>query len=113
MPRPRCCRLVAVRPDADFFKPRGVPLCRLEVIQLALDELEALRLADGEGLEQSAAAAQMGVSRQTLGRILETARHKLAEALVQGKAIEFVSNDSVRIVGRRRCGRSPMTKETK
>lgn len=112
MPRPRCCRRVAVQPGAQFYKPQGVPLCRLATVHVALDELEALRLVDGEGLDQTSAAAQMGVSRQTLGRILDAARHKLAQALVEGRAIEFVSHASVRIVGRHRCGRQRRIKES-
>lgn len=59
----------------------------LEAVELAADELEAIRLTDLEGLYQEQAAEQMGVSRQTLGNILKRAHKKVAEALVQGKAI--------------------------
>ncbi len=56
---------------------------------IALDEFEALRLADLEGLYQAGAAERMAVSRPTFGRILESAHHKVAEALVRGKALKI------------------------
>jgi predicted DNA-binding protein (UPF0251 family) len=58
-------------------------------VVLGLDEVEALRLADAEGLYQEAAALQMGVSRQTFGNIVQSARKKTAEALVYGKIIRI------------------------
>ena len=87
MARPPCCRFVDEPPACTYFKPRGVPLCRLEEVVLGLDEVEALRLADREGLYQEAAAERMGVSRATFGRIVEAARRKVADALVGGKAL--------------------------
>ena len=64
-----------------------VPMAELEIIYLQLDELEALRLADREGLYHEEAADRMGVSRITFGRILQKAHAKVAEALLDGKAI--------------------------
>lgn len=61
----------------------------LDEIRLAMDELEALRLADLEGLYQEDAARAMGVSRQTFARIVDSARRKVAEALVHGKALRI------------------------
>lgn len=69
------------------FKPAGIPGSRLECAELALDELEAIRLADLEGLYHEEAAAAMRVSRQTFGRIVGSARLKVADALVNGKAL--------------------------
>lgn len=69
------------------MKPAGIPARELEEVRLALDEAEALRLADLEGLYQEAAARCMGVSRQTFGRIVETARRKVADAILNGKAL--------------------------
>lgn len=63
----------------------------LEIVALAKDELEAVRLTDLEGLYQEQAAKQMGVSRQTLGNILKRAHRKIAEALIEGKAIQLES----------------------
>ncbi len=89
MPRPVKRRLVEGPPPSDYFKPRGVPLADLEVAVLTVDEFEALRLADLEGLYQEQAAAKMGVSRQTFGKIVESGRKKIADALVNSKAIRI------------------------
>lgn len=91
MARPPKQRCVCCAPVSDYFKPRGVPLHALEEIALELDELEALRLADLEGLYQADVALQMGVSRQTVGNILERARRKIAEALLGGKALRIAT----------------------
>jgi predicted DNA-binding protein (UPF0251 family) len=72
-----------------YFKPRAIPLSELEELVLTIDELEALRLADLEGLYQEAAAEKMQVSRQTFGNIIKAARKKVADALVSGKAIRI------------------------
>ena len=69
------------------FKPMRIPMAELEVLSLQLDELEALRLADREGLYHEEAAERMGVSRVTFGRILQRAHAKVAEALLEGKAL--------------------------
>ncbi len=87
MPRPHCCRRIQGEPAAPVFKPAGVPLRALESIAMTLDELEALRLADLEGLYQEEAAARMGVSRSTFSRIVAAAHRKVADALVHGKAL--------------------------
>ena len=89
MPRPLKYRFVEGHPPSDYFKPRGVPLSALEVSVLTLDEFEAVRLADHEGLYQEQAAERMGVSRQTFGKIVESARKKIADALVNSKAIRI------------------------
>lgn len=65
----------------------GIPVKDLETIELALDELEALRLVDLNGQYQEEAAGRMGVSRPTLGRVLENARRKVADALIHGKVL--------------------------
>jgi predicted DNA-binding protein (UPF0251 family) len=89
MPRPHCPRRVDAMPAQTYFKPRGVPVTRLEEILLSVDELESLRLADLEGLYHEGAAARMNVSRATFGRIVEGARRKVAEALVKGQALRI------------------------
>ncbi len=87
MPRPckqRCCR----RYDADrVYKPRGVPMHELGTTRLALDQFEALRLCDLEGLDQAAAGARMGVSRGTVQRLLKSARRDLVAAILRGDAL--------------------------
>ena len=93
MARPRNCRRVACFPEIQYFKPRGIPLTRLEEITLTVDEFEAIRLADLEGLYQDQAAGRMNISRQTFGRIIESGHRKVAEALVNGKALKIEGGD--------------------
>lgn len=87
MSRPRCCRKIVGQPACKLFKPMGLPTAGLEVVELSLDEYEAIRLADHEDLYQEQAAGRMGVSRQTFGRTIEQARRKVARALVLGLAL--------------------------
>ena len=87
MARPQKNRIVACDPTVSYFKPRGLPLRQIEEVRLTIDQMEALRLADLEGLSQKAAGEQMGVSRATFGRIVQRARYVVADALVNGKAI--------------------------
>lgn len=89
MVRPRKDRLVTYNPNVCYFKPRGIPMLDLEETHLAIDELEALRLADVVGLSHEEAGRKMGVSRATFGRIVQQARHRVADALIQGKAIKI------------------------
>lgn len=89
MARPMKCRRVACDVPVRYFKPQGVPLCALEEIELALDEVEAMRLTDIEDLYQAEAAERMGVSRQTLGNIIARAHKKVALAILQGKALRI------------------------
>ena len=89
MPRPKCCRQVCGVPDKNYFKPRGIPISNLEEVVLNLDEYEAIRLADYEQLYQEEAATRMNISRQTFGRIIETAHKKIADVLINGKALKI------------------------
>ena len=79
----------------------------LQQVALTVDELEALRLADLEGLYQEQAAQQMNVSRQTFGRIVEAARKKVADALVNGKALSIEGGpiEVAAPTGPKPCGR--------
>jgi predicted DNA-binding protein (UPF0251 family) len=98
---------VAQLPQANYYKPRGVPLRMLQQVALTVDELEALRLADLEGLYQEEAAQRMNVSRQTFGRIVEAARKKVADALVNGKALSIEGGpvEVAEPAGPQPCGR--------
>ena len=87
MVRPKHCRIVAGRPAALIFKPAGVPKRKLKMTTLSIDEFEAIRLADHLSMYQEEAAAKMGVSRQTFGRIIAEARGKVAKMLVYGQAL--------------------------
>lgn len=87
MARPQKDRIVTCDPTISYFKPRGVPLRQMEEVRLTIDQMEALRLADLEGLSQQEAGLRMGVSRATFGRIIQQARKVVAEAIIKGKAI--------------------------
>ncbi len=87
MPRPKKPRFVSGYPTLTAFVPQGVPVSG-EVF-LSIEELEAIRLSDFEGLDQETAAKMMEVSRQTYGRILANARNMIGEALVTGKALRI------------------------
>lgn len=89
MARPKCHRNVCGTPDKNYFKPRGIPAVDLEEIILTLDEFEAIRLADYEQLYQEEAAERMNISRQTFGRIIEAAHRKIADVLLNGKALKI------------------------
>ena len=89
MARPRNCRRVGSMPESNYFKPRGIPLSMLEEVILTVDEFEAIKLADLENLYQEQAAEKMNVSRQTFGRIIDSAHKKVADALVKGKALKI------------------------
>jgi predicted DNA-binding protein (UPF0251 family) len=89
MPRPFKCRIIRCVPGTDYFKPRGIPLCNLDEVNLTVDEFEAIRLADLEGMYQENAAQKMNVSRQTFGNIIGSAHKKIADSIVNGKAIKI------------------------
>lgn len=87
MARPTKARRVEFLPEVTFFKPAGIPLKELDEIILTVEELESIRLKDLENLEQEDCAQRMKISRPTFQRVLGAARNKIAEALVEGKAI--------------------------
>lgn len=100
MARKRKPRKVDFIPEITYFKPRGVPLSSLEEVGLTVDELEAIRLTDFEGLEQTKAAKKMKISQSTLQRILSLAHKKIAEALVLSKAIKIKGGEVMMPFGR-------------
>jgi len=85
--RPPKCRHVKLIPGVTYFKPRGIPMALLEEVKLTVDEFEALRLADLEAFSHERAVEKMKISRATFGRIIEKARQKMVDAIVNGKAI--------------------------
>ena len=89
MPRPRKRRTLGALPRPAIYKPAGVALNDLRVVTLLHEELEALRLADLEGLTQEQAARHMGVSRSTFQRIVSHARRQVSLALAQGHALQI------------------------
>ncbi len=87
MPRPRRCRRIGSRPNTTYFKPAGVRMIDLKEIVLNIDEWEAVRLTDFLEIEQIEASKKMGISQPTFHRLLKSARKKLTEAIIKGKAI--------------------------
>lgn len=87
MPRPKNNRLVFEPPLFTQFKPAGVAAKTLRQNGLALDEYEAVRLADHQGLSHEEAAGEMQISRSTFSRLVEGARKKIADSLVSGKML--------------------------
>lgn len=90
MPRPRCCRKIEFNPNITYFKPQGVPMWRLETVELTAEEIEAYRLRHINDLEQQKAADKMHTSQSTYQRILYSAYKKIADALINGKAIKII-----------------------
>ena len=101
--RPPRCRRVSCVPEATFFKPAGVPMRMLEEVCLHVDEAEAIRLKDLEGLEQEEGADRMGISRPTFQRILVSGRQKVADALLNGKAMKIEGGHIELAEGTLRC----------
>jgi predicted DNA-binding protein (UPF0251 family) len=89
MARPKCPRHVNGLPFNNHFKPKGIPMSALKEVVLTVDEFEALRLADYEGLYHQQAAKEMNVSRQTFGRIMESAHKKVADVIIHGRALKI------------------------
>ncbi|MFW6449616.1 MAG: DUF134 domain-containing protein [Nanoarchaeota archaeon] len=89
MPRPRRCRRIASSPGFNYFKPAGVGLKHLKETLLTIDEYEAIRLKDSERLGQAECSERMHVSQPTFHRLLIMARQKIADSIVNGKAIRI------------------------
>ncbi len=88
--RPRKIRRIVFNPEVTYFKPRGVPLRFLDEVELTHEEMEALRLKNIETMEQTEAASIMETSQSTYQRILTSAYKKIADALINGKAIKII-----------------------
>jgi len=81
---------VDFNPSVTYFKPQGIPMRDLEIIELTSEEMEAYRLRHINNLEQKEAANKMHTSQSTYQRILYLAYEKIADALVNGKAIKLI-----------------------
>lgn len=90
MGRPKIFRKIKFNPNITYFKPQGVPMRNLEIIELTFEEAETLRLKNIEGLDQVEAAKKMNTSQSTFQRILSLAYKKVTKALVEGKAIKII-----------------------
>jgi len=89
MVRPRLMRRIGCNPDVTYFKPRGVPMTELSEVVIQIDEYEAIRLKDLEGMEQSECAEKMKISQPTFHRLVVSARKKIADAIINGKSIRI------------------------
>ena len=103
MPRPLKCRRVAFLPNVTYFKPAGIPLRALGEVRLSVEEAEAIRLKDLESLEQEQGAERMNISRPTFQRVLASARQKVADALLNGRAIRIEGGSFEMAFHRFRC----------
>lgn len=90
MPRPRLCRKIRFCPNITYFKPQGIPLRNLEIVELTTEEMETYRLRHILDLDQQEAAERMNTSQSTYQRILYSAYKKIADALINGKAIKII-----------------------
>lgn len=89
MPRKKKKRYCQKYRGAEVYKPAGIPMSDLPVTELDLDELEAMRLCDGEELDQSQAAKRMNISRGTLQRLLYAGRKKVIKSLTNSEALSI------------------------
>lgn len=99
MPRPTKWRRVAFAPEIVYFKPARAPLRILDEVLLSMEEAEAIRLKDLEGLQQEECAQRMHISRPTFHRVLEPARSKLADALINGKSFLILGGVALVMMG--------------
>jgi len=87
MARPQKDRMIKEPPLFTEFKPMGTPGRLLEPVIMSLDEYEAFRLSDYLGMSQEEAADEMEISRPTFTRLIETARKKVTELIINGKML--------------------------
>jgi uncharacterized protein len=83
------CRFIERDYDNFIFKPKSIPMTKLAIMNIGLDEMEAIRLVDVEHMRQEDAAKKMGISSGTIQRIIEATREKIGKALINGHAISI------------------------
>ena len=89
MPRPCKKRKIRGKPNSNYFKPAGIRISELSEITLTLEEFESIRLIDLKETPQGDAAKMMEISQPTLSRILKSARNKISDSIINGKAIRI------------------------
>jgi predicted DNA-binding protein (UPF0251 family) len=113
MSRPQICRNISGDPISLHFKPAGIPVSQLEELTLSLDELEAIHLNDLDGKEQEECAKLIGISQPTFHRLILSARQKMADAVVNGKAIKIEGGNTKIILKRHKdCFRRGVMNES-
>ena len=95
MTRPRCCYKIKFCPKIRCFKPEGVPADKIKTVLLTPEEAEALRLKNIKDLDQTKAAEEMHISQSSFQRILSSAYKKVSTALIEGKAITIVEQETI------------------
>ena len=103
MARPTKWRKVEHIPKVQYFRPCGADNPDAGENVLKMEELEAVRLKDLEGLEQEECAKRMEVSRPTFQRVLLSAREKIADSLINGKAIRVEGGNFTRNICPVKC----------
>ncbi len=100
-------RIVDSPPLFSTYKPAGIMRSELQQLPLALDEYEAIRLADYQGMDHAEAAAEMEISRSTFSRLIEEARKKMAQFLIEGREL-YIEGGNIHFRGNvircRSCG---------
>ena len=96
-------RRVSTLPQVTRFKPEGILPADITEIRLLVEEAEAIRLRDLKGLEQEECAKQMSISRTTFSRILHSARQKIADAILTGKALRIEGGNFEMTMRRFKC----------
>jgi predicted DNA-binding protein (UPF0251 family) len=94
MPRPQncLCKDIKFEPNVVYFKPQGVPMRELEIVEISMEEIEAYRLRHVDKLEQIEAGEKMNTSTSTYQRILYSSYEKIGDALINGKAIKIIKH---------------------
>lgn len=98
MPRPPKCRRVCALPRTSRFLPEGGEGGETTPVVLLVDEYEAIRLIDLQGLTQEACAQQMEVARSTVAAIYDSARRKIAQSIVGGRRL-IIEGGNYRLCG--------------
>ncbi len=93
MVRPKINRTISSNPNIVYFKPKGQPMSELEEVTLKMDEYESIKLKDFNEFDQTKCAEKMQISQPTFNRILNQARKKISDAIINGKAIRIEKGD--------------------
>lgn len=86
------CKAIRFEPNVIYFKPQGIPMINLEIVEVSMEEIESYRLRHLEKLEQIEAAEKMKTSQSTYQRILYSAYEKIGDALINGKGIKITKH---------------------
>jgi predicted DNA-binding protein (UPF0251 family) len=91
--RPYLKRKIEFAPEIRYFKPQGIRMARMKIVELTTEELEAIRLKNVQILNQKECAEKMNTSSATFQRILTRANQKIATALIEGNAIKIIDSE--------------------